>query len=190
MIYRFCRRLAMLVAPLFFRFRIKGLENVPLTGGALLCSNHISNLDPPIVALFVPRHVKFMAKQELFRIPVLSQLISLLGAYPVKRGGADKSSIKKSLQLLETGHIILIFPEGTRSKTGELGKGRPGVGFLALRSGVPVIPVFIQTKYRFFDTVNITYGEPLYYREPDLTSQQVSDDIMSAISALKNEGMK
>lgn len=131
-----------------------------------------------------------MAKEELFRIPVLSYLLPRFGAVPVKRGAGDRAAIRATLKLLEDGEILGIFPEGTRSKTGEVGQGMSGVSMFALKSEASVVPVAIVGPYRLFRPVTIVYGQPL-----DLTEQRAqkadaellkttTDLIMDSIKAL------
>ncbi len=159
--YKFFRALFRFVFSFFFRWRVVGRENIPQDGPVILCSNHISNWDPPLLGSGIERQVNFMAKEELFKIPVLGWLITQFGAFPVKRGGGDRSAIRSTLQLLESGKILGIFPEGTRSKTGELGKGMPGTALFALRSNAVVIPVAIIGPYQLFRPVTIVYGKPV-----------------------------
>ena len=160
-IYEFLRLIVHCVYRLLFRYEAYGQENIPEEGAVLLCANHLSNWDPPFVGLTVKRRVNYMAKQELFRIPVLRTVIRWFGAFPVKRGATDKKAIRTALERLREGKVVLIFPEGTRSKTGQLGKAFPGSGFLALREKCTVIPVAIIGPFRLFHKVKIIYGPPI-----------------------------
>jgi 1-acyl-sn-glycerol-3-phosphate acyltransferase len=131
-----------------------------------------------------------MAKQELFKIPVLRSIIRYLGAFPVKRGTSDKKAIRIALERLSAGEVVLIFPEGTRSKTGQLGKGFSGSGFLALKVKCTVIPTAIVGRYRLFSKVKIFFGPPIYL--DDLRSEkagraeieQATERIMEGIRKL------
>ncbi len=155
-----------------------------------MCANHISNLDPPLLGAGIDRQVHFMAKEELFRIPVISFLITKFGAFPVKRGAGDRGAIRTALSLLEEGKILGIFPEGTRSKTGEVGAGLPGVAMFALKSQATVVPVAIVGPYRLFRPVTIVYGEPIdlsAQRSAKVTSEtmkETADLIMRHIKTL------
>ena len=141
MFYRFIRALIRFFYRILFRIKAEGLEHIPQEGGVLLCSNHISNLDPPMVGILIKRQVRFMAKEELFHAPVLGPIIARLGAFPVKRGGISKESIRTALTILREGGIMGIFPEGTRNSQAAVAKR--GAATFALRSDAAVIPAAI-----------------------------------------------
>jgi len=173
-----------------FRWQVIGSEHIPKEGAVILCSNHISLWDPPAVGCGIERQVHFMAKEELFRIPVLSYFITQFGAFPVKRGAGDRSAIRSTYKLLEEGKILGIFPEGTRSKTGELGQGMTGSAIFALRSNATVIPVAIIGPYKVFGKLKIVYGPPMDLsaqraRKADSeTTRETTELIMRSIKAL------
>jgi 1-acyl-sn-glycerol-3-phosphate acyltransferase len=137
---------------IFFRllgdWEVEGRENVPSSGAVLITPNHLSFLDPPLVGCALRRPGWFMAKAELFKIPGLRWLIRGMHAYPVKRGVPDRGSVKRTLQYLKDGEIVCVFPEGTRSATGELGPVEMGIGMLAVKSGAPVVPVGLRGTNR------------------------------------------
>ncbi|MGD8189177.1 lysophospholipid acyltransferase family protein [Brevibacillus ginsengisoli] len=174
----------------FYRWQVKGAHNVPAEGPVILCANHINNFDPPLLGSGIERQVHFMAKEELFKIPVVSFLITKFGAFPVKRGAGDRAAIRSTLKILEEGKVLGIFPEGTRSKTGEVGQGLPGSAMFALKSDARVIPVAIVGPYRLFRPVTIIYGKPLdlsLYKEGKVTGEtmkEVTDLIMQNIKDL------
>ena len=120
-----------------------GNEHVPRKGGVLLLSNHVSYLDPFIVGITARREFYFMARDSIFKVPLIGKLLALHNAYPVKRGTADRRALKYTISLLKEGHAVLIFPEGTRSKDGNLGKARGGVSFIIHNADVPAIPVYL-----------------------------------------------
>lgn len=159
MIYTVCASILRLIYRVLFRLEAVGRENVPAEGGVLLCSNHISNLDPPTVGILLKRKVHFMAKAELFNVPVLGPLIGKLGAFPVKRGGVSKESIKLALNILRDGKVMGIFPEGSR---GAGGIGKKGAASFALRSGASLpfrSPLLVITSFsvkRKCYTVNLS----------------------------------
>lgn len=122
---------------------VSGLENIPQRGPGILAGNHLSYLDPPVIGAVVPRPVRFMAKAELFKIPIFNLFLRRIRTFPVHRGAADRSAIRAALQVLEAGDLMALFPEGTRNRTGELLPPQKGVASIALRSHAPVIPVGI-----------------------------------------------
>src|SRR5215203_5952047 len=132
---------------LYFRLRRMGTEHVP-DGGVILASNHRSFLDPFAIGCCLGRPIYFVAKQELFRNPLIGWFLNCLGAFPVKRGASDEESVATSLALLERGEAVVIFPEGTRIRTGSLAPPRRGVGRLALQSGMPVVPIAVTNSER------------------------------------------
>jgi 1-acyl-sn-glycerol-3-phosphate acyltransferase len=161
MLYVIFRAVFRVIFSTLFRWQVIGRENIPNAGPVVLVSNHIDILDPPLLGSALDRKVSFMAKEQLFRIPVLSFFIREFGAFPVKRGAADKQSIRKALTILKDGGMLGIFPEGTRSKTGKLGKGMPGAALFALRTDSTVIPVAIIGPYRWFGGLKVVYGSPM-----------------------------
>src|ERR687894_229385 len=126
----------------YFRLRRLGREHIP-DGGVVLAANHRSFLDPFAIGYCLPRPVYFVAKQELFRNPILGWFLNCMGAFPIRRGESDEESMETALQLLDRGDAVVIFPEGTRIRAGSLGRPKRGVGRLALQSGAPVVPVAI-----------------------------------------------
>lgn len=190
MIYNFCRSVLRIIYKILFRLEAVGSEHVPKEGGVLLCSNHLSLLDPPTIGILLKRKVHFMAKKELFDIFGFGWLIKELGAFPVKRGGVSKESIKTSLTLLRTGHVMGIFPEGTRNKGDEGGIGKRGAATFALRSDAAVVPVAIVGQYKMFKKMKVVYGPPVDLTEfkesgvPD-AAEKATEKIMSAIAELK-----
>lgn len=186
-LYTFARSVVSGILKSTFRVKVEGLENFPKEGGVFLCSNHISNFDPPIVGITAPRQVLFMAKAELFKVPVLNVLLKNFGTFPVNRGGSDREALRTGLKILKEGNVLGFFPEGTRSKNGELGKGQSGAGFFALRSNAAVVPCAIVGKYKPFRTLRVIYGQPIKmdeYREKKITTEEMSTIIMKEIGKL------
>jgi len=146
--------------------RVEGLENVPRTGALLVTCNHISNLDPPVVGCTVPRETGFVAKKELFAVPVLGSLIRSVNAMPLDRSRLSLEALDRFGDLLRNGGSLVMFPEGTRSRTGRLGKAKIGVGVLLARYPVTVVPVFVEGTDTLFRSMlrrgrmRIVYGRP------------------------------
>ncbi|WP_050615445.1 lysophospholipid acyltransferase family protein [Bacillus testis] len=190
--YNFAKNVVYAVLKPIYRFEVIGRENFPKEGGVLLCSNHIDNLDPPVVGANVPRPVHFMAKEELFSVPVLKKLMPHINAFPVKRGMSDREALRTALKLLKDGKVVGLFPEGTRSKTGELGKGLAGAGFFALRTDAAVVPCAVIGPYKAFRRLKIVYGEPIdfsKYKEEGVKmhAEQATEIIMEHIATLIRE---
>lgn len=136
-------------------FRRSGVENVARTGGVLICPNHISDADPAAVALALPRNAYFMAKEELFSLPILGVLIRHFHGFPVKRDSADRAALRRAEELLKAGEAVVIFPEGGGNETGTLQPLHPGALMIALRAKVPVVPVAVVNTNQVW-----VYGEP------------------------------
>lgn len=170
---RFYRRAWNLLAG-FFRFilfvRAKNADNVPREGGAILCINHIAAVDPISVSAVCPRQLRYLAKKELFRVPLLGWLIRRLGATPLDRGGSDVAALKRTVSLAAEGQLVAVFPQGHRQP----GKNpadtpiRNGAGMIAFRAKVPVVPVCLKMKkqrYALFRRVEVIFGKPISYEE-------------------------
>ena len=143
----------LLVFPIFrflFRGQTVGISNVPKTGGVVVVSNHGSHLDPPILGHALGRPVAFMAKSELFRIPILSFIISACGAYPVKRGAGDREALRTASNRLIQGWATGVFLDGTRQNNGRVNDPKPGAALLAARTGCPILPVAICNSHKAF----------------------------------------
>lgn len=178
------------------RWKVQGRENVPASGAVIVVSNHLNNTDPPIVAAAIARRrVRYMAKVQLFRYPV-GVLPRLYGAFPVRRFEADMAALLNAQRILKAGGVIGMFPEGTRSRTGQLGKPHPGTALIALRSGATVLPCAVTgteqlgkpLSYLRKPKVSVRIGTPIAVtavRRP--SEQQVSElteQIFAAIRAL------
>ena len=170
-----------------YQFRVIGKENLPSEGGVLLCTNHIHNFDPIVVGITSPRPIHFMAKEELFTVPILGKIMPLINAFPVKRGLSDRGALRTGLGILKEGNVLGLFPEGTRSKTGELGEGLAGAGFFALRSNAHIVPCAIIGPYKPFKRLKFVYGKPIdmeEYRKNKATPEQTTELIMMEINKL------
>jgi 1-acyl-sn-glycerol-3-phosphate acyltransferase len=202
MLYTFLKPIAVALMRLFFRLEARGREHVPREGALLLVSNHASLLDPPLVGGAAPRKLYFLAKEELFRIPIFGRLIHAVNARPVRRDGSDSRALKSTLRLLGEGKAILIFPEGTRGRgDGRLGEGKPGAGMLAVMSGAAVVPVYVSGTDRALPRgatlprpakVRVRFGPPLHFKagRDDRRKEQyreASAEMMRAIGQLREQ---
>ena len=191
-LYEAVRWFTILVLSLVADIRLLGRYNVPRKGPYLIASNHLSWTDIPMVPMYVPGKVVYMAKEEAFYSRV-GWLVRFLGAFPVKRGEGDRQAIRAAGEQLKKGRTFIIFPEGTRSKTHSLGKAHAGLGMIALRSGVPVIPVAIwgseNVLKKFRTPVIISYGKPVVLK-PKGTKvtrediEEATEEIMQRIAAM------
>lgn len=180
-----------------FRVEIVNAEKEP-SGGLLLCSNHISNLDPVLIVSSFKNPVSFMAKRELFKIPVVSSVIKLFGAFPVDRGSVDLTAMKKAISLLENGNTVGMFPQGTRfpGKNPKDTSVKSGAGMIITRSQVDILPVAVITKknkFRPFRKIYIVIGEVIKYESLNNTDKsreefdRISSVIFEKICNLYNE---
>lgn len=171
----------------FYDVEIIGKENIPKDEGVLLCCNHIHLMDPPFLGSFIDRPIYYMAKAELFETPILKTLLPNLNAFPVKRGASDKQALRQGLKILKDKNVLGIFPEGTRSETGEIQKGLAGVGFFALKTDAKVVPSAIIGPYKLFKPLKVVYGKPLDFselKEAKVSSEDATNYIMEAIAEL------
>ena len=179
------------LAKVFYPWKAKGAENLPKSGGVVLCGNHTSFIDPILVLLSAGknRQLHIVAKAELFNIPVLNWILKNIEVISVKRGKSDIAAFKECLRVLKNQGSLLIFPEGTRVKGGEEIDGRPGAVVMAARSGVPIVPIYIEPKKRMFRKSDVIFGEPYMLefagRKPTPEeSHQLTEDLMIRIRAL------
>lgn len=184
---------------LVFRSEVSGAENMPREGGVIMAANHMSNWDPLVAGTFSPRPVSFMAKQQLFDVPLLGPAITWLKAFPVKRGAGDLAAVKAALQVLKQGNCLGLFPEGTRSKDGTIQKPEAGIALIAAKAQVPVVPTAIIGTDKVFSRqsmlpkLKIVYGEPIYFSGAANDraalqdfSQQIMDQIAEMIKLNEN----
>lgn len=184
---------------LYFRGRIYGAEHVPQQGPLVVASNHASDFDPPILSNCVGRPVAYMAKQELFRVPVLGTLIRWYGAYPVKRGSADRSAIRAALAHLETGWAVGVFLQGTRAPDGRIREPKLGAALIAAKTQASILPVSLWGTHGIIQKgnpiprpvpVTVRIGKPI--PPPSSTNrdelESVTQQCVTAINALHDLG--
>lgn len=161
-LYTVVRAIYAVLAKCVFRMRFYGRENIPQAGNYIIMANHICLLDPLTLALCdFRREIHFMGKKELFRNKLLAWLWRQVHAFPVDRGNVDMAAIRTAMKVLQGGDTLGIFPEGTRSRTGQMGPLLSGTSLLALRSGVPVLPVYIAGRYRPLSRMQVIIGQPM-----------------------------
>ena len=193
--YDFVRLILTLPTILIYRARAIRIENVPLTGPVIVTPNHFSQMDHFFSAVYLRRKVQFMAKSQLFTNPIIKFIFARGGVFPVRRGHNDEEAFKTAHTVLDRGGAVLMYAEGGRSRTGDLGQPKRGVGKLALESGAPVVPVAIHGSAhvrgwrRFqFPKVTIQYGEPLSFpvkENPTREEQhQVADQVFDHVRAM------
>ena len=173
---------------LFYHIQVEGREHIPTSGGFVLASNHRSYSDPPLLATRLRgQRCVFMAKEELFRNKFFGWLIRKLGAFPVTRGAGDNGVIETAEQYVRSGRVLMIFPEGTRSKDGRVGRGKTGVALIAAQTGAPVVPVGITFtgKLHFRSQIIVRFGTPIQAAELALGE----DPKPRELAALKNRIM-
>lgn len=152
---------------LLTRLKVYGAERVPMNGGVVLAANHVSWIDPPALGAACPRTVYFMAKVEAHRIPGLGEFVRALGAFPVRRGESDREAVRTMRQIVREGHALGLFVEGTRQRSGELGKAQPGAAMVAINEEVPIVPAAIHGGHTWrlgnFHPVSIAWGTPMTF---------------------------
>jgi len=165
-----------LTAVLAYGVRHSGMENIPAEGGVLVVSNHQSYFDPPLVGMGSPRRMNYLARKTLFRFASFRWLINSLDAIPIDREGLGLSGMKEALRRLKWGELVLVFPEGTRSRDGEIAEFLPGFTALAVRSGAAILPVAIEGAYDAWPRgrklprpgkIRVHYGRPIRPEEID-----------------------
>lgn len=195
MVYWCAWALCRVLLPLLRRWKVEGAENLPREGAVIVIANHQSYWDPVVLGTALRRRVYFMAKEELFRIPFFGTLIRVLGAFPVKREAYDRRALKVALEHLMRGHVVGIFPEGTRSPSGELLPPQPGAAILALKTGAPVLPVALIGTRGVCGRVRVRVGKPFTLvpagRKPSREEVAAAGEkMMAAIAALMKDGRK
>ncbi len=178
------RKIAVSLVRLFclivFRVKKVGEENIKEEGAYIMCANHRSNWDPPILVSSTKRLNYVMAKEELFKNNFIKWFAKKCCVFPVKRGKMDIESIKFALKVLNQGDILTIFPEGTRNGMEKNGKAQNGAAFLAIRTGIPVIPVGVQGVLKPFHKIKLNYGKPLDFSK--YKTNKPEKDVLDAVS--------
>lgn len=194
--YKIVHGIVAVIVRVLFRVKVTGLENDPGEGGILLCSNHVTLLDPVCISAVLRKTEPFyMAKKELFKIPVLSSLIRAFGAYPVNRGSGDIGAIHKTIDLLNEGHCVGIFPQGTRCKGVALEdtKFKNGAALVLSKISVPVLPVRIKVKNNAwcpFRKIEVIIGKQIPSAELSIDTELSKTEEMARITNLIYEKIR
>ena len=176
-----------------FRLTRAGSEHIPATGPVLIVCNHLSSFDPPLVGASArPRRLYFMSKAELFRFRPVGWVLAKVGAFPVERGGADRDAIRTAREILARGDAMVMFPEGTRSLSGNLRPFYPGAGLMALEPGVRVVPAALWGSQRRFGPVRVVFGEAFTLNDLPAGARSerarlATERIVTAIAVLVSE---
>lgn len=165
MLYKVLIFFANIIIRFLFKIEVVGYENIPENGKVILSPNHLSNWDPFIISIISKRQIYWMGKKELFNNKILGSFLGALGVFPVDRDGVDIKAVKTALKILKEDKILGIFPEGTRVDSFDLRNAKPGALMFAIKSKTPVVPIMIDTDYKFFKKVKVTIGEPINYWE-------------------------
>lgn len=181
-LYKLCRGVSKILFKILYRIEVQGSIDLPENKGYIICSNHLNMFDPVFIACFTDRQISFMGKKELFDKPILGGLFRKLGAFPVDRSKGDLGALKTAIEILNSNNVMAMFPEGTRSKTGEFGEFKRGAALIASRADVPIVPVKIVGNYRLFSKMELRIGEPLYPTKEN--KKTLTDDLYHSISAL------
>jgi len=179
-LYNLAKFLCNLAISVLFRINATGLEHFPEKGPVIVYSNHKSMWDPIIIGCILKRPVYFMAKEELFKIPVFGFILKHIHAFPVKRGTPDRSAIKRSLQVLTENRVLGIFPEGHRSKTGELSEPESGIAMIYSKCrNACMVPAAIKGNYRWFSRIDVVIGKPV---KPEIAEEKINSQRLKDIS--------
>ena len=192
MFYKVARSILGFFLKLFYRFKITGLENIPINDRLVICANHRSNWDPVLISIAFPRQVHWMAKKELFKNKFLSFLIYKLESFPVDRQDTDITAIKNALRVLKSEKVLGIFPEGKRVDSADLNNAKAGTALLAIKAQSKILPIYIGSTYKLFGKVNINIGKPIDLSDnynKKLSNEEylnISKNILESIYALEN----
>jgi 1-acyl-sn-glycerol-3-phosphate acyltransferase len=194
--YFFGWSLCFIWSRLYLRAKVCGRNNVPAKGSFIFASNHASYLDPILLGTSIHRSLNYMAREDLFEKGFLAWALPRVQSFPVRRGEGDLGAIRQALKLLKTGKPLVIFPEGTRTEDGKLQSGKPGIGFIVAKSGVPVVPAYVEGSFEVMPKgakelkrhqIKVYIGEPMRFEATSdrAAYQRISDEIMSRIAGLK-----
>ena len=189
MFYKFVWHLLKIYFFIFHRLIIHGREHIPPSGGAVVCSNHSSMMDPTILAMATRRQIHYVAKKELYKNKIVTAVINGLGAFPVDRDNADTAAYKRTLDFLNNGEVVGIFAQGSRFKELDIKDAKAGVALFALKTGAAVVPAGIVTTYKLFSKITLRYGPPVdlsAYRNKKIKTALLNEATETIMNAVKN----
>lgn len=160
--YKFLKNFCGGILQLLFKFKVYDKNKIPENGPVIICANHTSAMDPIVLAQVCDRKIYFMAKEELFNKPVLGFFVRKLDAFPVNRSKTDLKSVRTAMSILKRGDVLGIFPEGTRVKTVSADNIKEGVGMISNRTGAAILPVYIDTEYKLFRPIKVSFRDLVY----------------------------
>lgn len=199
--YAACSQLSKFVAQMLFDLRVYGQDNIIGNGPALLAMNHQSFLDPPFAGISCQREIHYFGRKTLFDLPVVGRILRRINVIGVDREGSDIGALKAVIRVLRSGGCTVVFPEGTRTRDGNLQPAKPGAGFIIAKTLAPVVPMRIfgafdafprGAKFPRMTPVTIVAGEPIHFTkagvsgDPRIVFQRLSEQVMEKIAALKN----
>ena len=200
--YRIGYNLSKFIAKSLFSFRVVHPERVIQDGGVILAMNHQSFVDPPFAGICCKRDIFFLGRKSLFKWPLLGPIFPKINVIPVDRGGSDMGALKTVIKMIKAGHCTILFPEGTRTRDGNLQPAKGGIGLVIAKTLAPVVPMRIFGAFEAFPRdrklprrhpITIVIGEPIFFTEADLAEggrdiyQKISDRVMERIAAIQYE---
>lgn len=194
--WRSAQAFARIITSLLFDLKVYGRKNIPSRGGVLMVANHESYLDPVVIAVRMSRPVSFLARSGLFENPAFGWLIRSLHAFPVRQGEGDIGAVKEAIRRLKEGYVLNIYPEGSRTETGELGPIEPGIALIVRRAEVPVVPVVISGSFAAWprgrkifhpSPIRVLYGPPMemHHLKPAQITARIDQTFRSMLAELR-----
>ncbi|HBC46193.1 MAG TPA: 1-acyl-sn-glycerol-3-phosphate acyltransferase [candidate division Zixibacteria bacterium] len=199
-LYKGCWLILRVYLRLLCKLEIKGIENVPKSGGVIIAANHIGAGDPPFIGTCVKREFHYLAKKELFKNFFIGKFLRRINAIPVNRSILDQRALRTAEDVLRQGQGLILFPEGTRSRSGELKKGKPGVGLLARQTQTLIVPAYIENSRGFATLIfskrrlKVRFGKPLdvdwvtSFTDDKDGYRAITEELMKRIDGLRSEG--
>jgi len=194
--YAFCQMVCWIFFLPLFRVRVLGRENIPVAGGALIVSNHQSFFDPVLIGVGLHREVHYMARESLFRNALFRRLIVSLNAFPIKREGVDVAAVREAIARIQRGRLLLVFPEGTRTRDGSLGPIRRGLSLISERAHATIVPAVIRGAYEAWPRgagmirprrIGVAFGRPISVEEQSrMTSRELAAVVADRWKSLRS----